>query len=46
MGDIAAAGQAFEILRARRIYSARVPQELFVEIFNETGVSTGQRRGG
>jgi hypothetical protein len=37
--------QALEIIRSSRIEAARVSQELFVEIFNEPGISTGQRRG-
>jgi hypothetical protein len=37
--------QTLEIAHPRRVEAARVSQVLFVEIFNETGVSAGQRRG-
>jgi len=38
--------QSAEVSGPSRFDGARIPQELLVEILNETSISTGQRRGG
>jgi hypothetical protein len=46
MGNLdTASPQALKVTNPGRVEAARVSQELFVEIFNEPGISAGQRRG-